>query len=110
MNRRALRQQFFRSFLDELMVVWPILSGLILLIVGLGIVVGVLEGWRLLDSVYFAFVTGLTIGYGDFVPHGLVPRVLAALIGATGILVTALTAAVAVKALPELSEAKQDER
>jgi hypothetical protein len=51
------------------------------------------------DSVYFSFVTGLTIGYGDLVPKTLLARALATLIGATGILVTALMAAVAVKAL-----------
>jgi len=27
------------------------------------------EGWRLLDSIYFVSVTVTTIGYGDFVPR-----------------------------------------
>ena len=40
---------------------------------------GLIEGWSLQDSIYFAFVSGLTIGYGD--------------------LLTGLVAAVAVKAL-----------
>ncbi len=26
------------------------------------------EGWPVVDSLYFAFVTGLTIGYGDLAP------------------------------------------
>ena len=100
MNRRALRRQFFRSLLTEVGVVWPVLSGLILAVLLLGVVVGMLEGWTLGESLYFACVTGLTIGYGDFVPHGAVTRVLAAIIGATGIVITALLAAVAVRALP----------
>ena len=33
-----------------------------------GIAMGRLEGWSLLDSCYFAFVTAVTLGYGDFSP------------------------------------------
>ena len=43
--------------------------------------------------------THVTIGYGDLVPMTLLTRTLAILIGISGILVTALVAAVAVKAL-----------
>ena len=53
------------------------------------------------ESVYFSFVTGLTIGYGDFAPKTLLGRVLAISIGVCGILVTALVAAVAVQALAD---------
>jgi Ion channel len=49
--------------------------------------------------IYFSFVSGLTIGYGDLVPGRLFTRVLAILIGLSGILGTALVAAIAVKAL-----------
>ena len=58
-----------------------------------------LEGWTVPESIYFSFVTGLTIGYGDLAPKTLMTRTLAILIGACGILLTALIAAVAVKAL-----------
>jgi potassium channel subfamily K len=33
-----------------------------------GIVMGRVEGWSLMDSVYYAFITGATLGYGDFSP------------------------------------------
>ena len=111
MNRRALRRQFFRSLGSELGVVWPVLSGLIVVVLVLGIVVGMLEGWTLGESLYFACVTGLTIGYGDYVPHGALARVLSATIGATGIVITALLAAVAVRSLPDApSEGERRER
>lgn len=87
------------GLLAGLRVVWPILSGLLVLIVVLGVAVGLIEGWRIQDSLYFSFVTGLTIGYGDLVPKTLISRALAVLIGLCGVLVTALVAAVAVKAL-----------
>ena len=35
----------------------------------------VVEGWSILDSIYFAVVTGLTIGYGDLVPQHSVSKV-----------------------------------
>lgn len=82
-----------------LQVVWPILSALLGLIVALGFAVGLLEGWSVQESIYFSFVTGLTIGYGDLAPKTLLTRTLAILIGVCGILLTALVAAVAVKAL-----------
>ena len=62
-------------------------------------VVGVIEGWSVHESIYFAFVTGLTIGYGDLAPKSSLTRVLAILIGVCGVLLTALVAAIAVKAL-----------
>jgi hypothetical protein len=46
-----------------------------------------------------SFVTGLTIGYGDLAPQTMLTRTLAVLIGVCGGLLTALFAAVAVKAL-----------
>jgi len=94
-----MRRGFTAGLLAGLRVVWPILSGLLGGIAVLGVAVGLIEGWRIQDSLYFSFVTGLTIGYGDLVPKTLVSRALAVLIGLCGVLVTALVAAVAVKAL-----------
>ena len=96
---RARRRAFFGQLVAELRIVWPVVSGLILLIVLLGVITGMIEGWPPASSLYFSFITGLTIGYGDLVPKLPITRVLAVLIGATGILLTALLAAVAVKAL-----------
>lgn len=50
------------------------------------------------EALYFTFVTGLTIGYGDFTPKHFSARVLALVIFA-GIVLTGLIAAVTVKAL-----------
>ena len=41
----------------------------------------VLEGWSFGDAVYFTFVTGLTIAYGDLVPRQAFARALAIGIG-----------------------------
>ena len=89
-----MRSRFARELLAGLKVVWPILSGLLATIAALGVVIGLLEGWSIWDSIYFAFVSGLTIGYGDLVPKTLMTRALAIAIGICGILLTALVAAI----------------
>ena len=107
----TLRKEFAAGLLTGLRVVWPILSALLLLIVGLGFLVGLREGWSLQESIYFAFITALTIGYGDFSPTSLLTRALAVVIGICGVLMTALVAAVAVKALTAVTEdRKRDDR
>ena len=85
-----------------------VLSGLLAIIVALGLAIGLLEGWSVQDSIYFSFVTGLTIGYGDFAPttpsRRLSQSALVIVIGICGVLVTALVAAIAVKALSASAE------
>jgi hypothetical protein len=99
MDARAMRRSFLAHFWGALRVVWPILSALLVVMVGLGVAVGRIEDWPLRDSLYFTFVSGLTIGYGDLVPKTLLARVLAIAIGITGILLTSLIAAIGVQAL-----------
>jgi hypothetical protein len=107
MNPRILRRNFLSGLFRGLRVVWPILSALLGLIVALGLLVGLREGWSIQEGIYFAFVSGLTIGYGDFAPKFLFSRVLAVLIGVCGVLLTALLAAIAVKALTEATEERE---
>ena len=104
MDSRTLRRNFVAGLVTGLRVVWPILSGLLGLIIATGLVAGWIEGWSVQESIYFAFVSGLTIGYGDLAPKLLPARALAIAIGVGGVLVTALVAAIAVKALTAASE------
>ncbi len=99
MESRTLRRNFWTGLTSGLRVVWPILSGLLGLMIALGLAIGLVEGWSVQDSIYFTFVSGLSIGYGDLVPRTLLTRILAILIGISGVLAIALVAAVAVKAL-----------
>jgi hypothetical protein len=62
-------------------------------------VVGFMEGWSVGDAVYFTFVTGLTIGYGDIVPRQALARALAIGIGLSGLFLTGLIAGIAVYAM-----------
>ena len=86
-TRRAIQRQFLHALGHYLHVVWPVLFGILAWQLGLGILIAWIERWSLGDGVYFTFVTGLTIGYGDLVPHQL------------GTVLTGLIAAIAVRAL-----------
>lgn len=110
MSKRDLRRRFFKELGRELHLAWPIVSGLVGLMLVLGVVIGWIEGWSLGDSVYFTFVTGLTIGFGDLVPKVLATRVMTIGIGACGILLTAMIAAVAVSALTATREREERSR
>jgi hypothetical protein len=73
MSRHGARREFLGGLISGLRVVWPILSGLVGSIVTLGLIVGAVEGWSIPESIYFSFISGLTIGYGDLVPTAPVP-------------------------------------
>jgi Ion channel len=99
MRSRRLRRIFFVELSRLLHVVWPILTGILFAMIGPGLLIGYIEKWRLDDALYFTFVTGLTIGYGDLAPRHVVSRLLAVMIGFAGIVLTGLVAAVSVEAL-----------
>jgi len=98
-SRRRMRRLFFKSLAQQLRVVWPIVSGILLVMVGSGLAIWRIEDWRIDEALYFTFVTGLTIGYGDFTPKHVSARLLALVIGFAGIVLTGLVAAVSVQAL-----------
>jgi voltage-gated potassium channel len=77
---------------------------LIALIVAGAAAVTLVEKMPFADTLYFAFVTGLTIGYGDIVMQTPVGRLIALLIGLIGILFTGLIVAVLVHAVRESFE------
>jgi len=99
MRLRQIRRIFFVELFRLIRVVWPILSGVLFAMVGPGLLIGHIERWRIDDALYFTFVTGLTIGYGDLTPRHVVSRLLAVMIGFAGIELTGLVASVSVEAL-----------
>ena len=97
---KSVRRHFLAALARGLYITWPVLSGILVIEVVLGLlIIGVIEGWSVGDAVYFSFVTGLTIGYGDIVPRQTLTRALAVVIGFGGILLTGLVAGIAVNAM-----------
>jgi hypothetical protein len=101
---QKLRIRFLVEFVHSLRIVWPVLSAIVILMVFLGFCAARLEHWGFGDGAYFALITGFTVGYGDFVPHHPLARVCAITIAFLGIVMTAIIAAAAVKALGRAQE------
>jgi len=95
----TLQRRFFVALGRAFHVTWPVLSAILALQLALGLLTGFVEGWSLGDTVYFTFITGLTIGYGDLVPRQALTRALAIGIGFAGLFLTGLIAAIAVYAM-----------
>ena len=90
---------FFHYVFRIIKFIWPIFSSLLILIMLLGIVIGMREGWTIGDSLYFSFITGFTIGYGDLTPHYPFTKILAVVLAAVGFLFTGILVGIAVEAL-----------
>ena len=102
MNRptpKSLRRRFLVALVRAIHVTWPVLSAIIAIQLALGLLTGFVEGWSIGDAIYFTFITGLTIGYGDLVPRQALTRALAIGIGYFGLFATGVIAAMAVYAM-----------
>ena len=95
---------FNRTFLHYALGVKETLMSLVVLLVLNGIALSKLENLPISAAIYFAFVTGLTIGYGDIVPYTMAGRIISILCGVVGVILVGLTVAVATRALAKHHE------
>jgi voltage-gated potassium channel len=101
---------FQHYFLQALWKIRAIVLGLFAWLVVDAAAIAYFEKMPFADALYFTFVTGLTIGYGDIAAVTLMGRVVAILTGLLGILITGLTTAVAVFALRKTMEHPTDSK
>ena len=101
-----MRKRFLLALGHNLHIVWPVLSTILACQLVLGSLIAQLEHWSLGDGLYFTFVTGLTIGYGDLVPRQPLSRFLAIVVGLCGTVLTGVIAAIAVRALQTAADAE----
>ncbi len=91
---------FFRAIWHVKVVILALIT---LIVAGAGAIT-LIEKMPFSETLYFAFVTGLTIGYGDIVMKTSGGRLIALLIGFIGILFTGLLVAILVYAVRESLE------
>jgi voltage-gated potassium channel len=89
---------YLSYFVDDLAFAAPLLGLMATLIIALGLIVGRIESWNWFDSIYWAFITAITVGYGDIRPLQPVPRLLSILIALVGVTFTGLLVALAIDA------------
>jgi hypothetical protein len=92
---------FVRHFFRYAFYLRRILIGLLVLLFLGGYCISRLEDLHVGDGIYFACITGLSIGYGDITPATAWGRVFSVLIGLVGMIFVGLTVAVATRALAD---------
>lgn len=91
--------RFIHRFLHLCWHVSSICLALLVLIVAGAVGIAWVEDIPIGDAVYFAFISGLTIGYGDIVAGTTMGRVISVPLGLVGVLFTGMVVAAAVNAL-----------
>ena len=95
----------FFYMLGEMVVLgWPILFVLLSCITALALMVGRIESWNAIDSVYYGFITATTVGYGDIRPSQTSSKLLAVVIALIGMILTGIVVALAVEAVMGAAE------
>jgi voltage-gated potassium channel len=90
--------KFIQLFFYGIELAFPLLISLTLFITLLGMIVGSRESWHRFDSIYWAFITATTVGYGDIRPLKRLSKILSVLIALAGIIFTGILVALALNA------------
>lgn len=112
MNKPSLFRIRNHLLLENLTRVYWHIGGVVLWLYGAitvgGVAIAYLDGKPISDTLYLAFITALTIGYGDMTPEAPLSKVIAIAIGFLGIVFTGIVVAASLKAL-EMTIAEQKE-
>ena len=106
----SVRLLFLSSLLDGVRVTWPVLSSLLMLQTGLGIIVGTIEKWGAWDGILFCIDHGADNRLRRLGPAPTPDADFAVAIGFFGIALTGIVAALAVRALQATAAAQNGAR
>lgn len=73
-----------------------------------GVVVGRIEKLPIVDSIYYAFITATTVGYGDIKPVHRISKLIAVCIALVGLVTTGIIVTVGVVATQEAFDRHYD--
>ena len=89
---------FIKALYVLIRALFPIWGGIALIITLSGIWLADLEELPVTEGLYFAWVTGTTVGYGDIVPTNGLSQFLAVCVALLGIVMSGIIVAVALEA------------
>jgi voltage-gated potassium channel len=92
------------AFVHYALHIREMIGSLLLLIVFGGFAISKFEGIKLGDAIYFAFITALSIGYGDISPKTTMGKIVSVSIGLVGMLFIGITVAIASHALADTAK------
>ena len=90
---------FFQELLAVLKSVIKILCLLFAAIIIFGLILWRLEPLCFWQAQYLAFITALTVGYGDFYPKSTIAQMISILLGFLGIMLTGTIVAIVIRAI-----------
>lgn len=100
---------FLRFFFRYAGYLQGVVLALVLLLALGGVLVARFESRPLGEALYFAYITGLTIGYGDISPVTPLGRITSILIGLVGMVFTGVVVAIATRALADTAKSLRDQ-
>jgi hypothetical protein len=110
LKRLTLMRAFVRAFARYALYIREVIVSLILLIVLGGVTISQVEDIPLGEAVYFAFITGLSIGYGDISPSTGWGRLISVSIGLVGMLFVGISVAIATRALADVARQQSNRK
>lgn len=99
---------FIKLFVVTIGLAMPLLLAMALLVIVMAVIVGRREGWGVFDSIYWAFITATTVGFGDIHPESRLSRCLAVAIAFVGLIFTGIMVSIAVASTTHAFEKHMD--
>ncbi|WP_417748580.1 potassium channel family protein [Rosistilla oblonga] len=107
--RLTLFLDFVGTFIRYTLRLREVIMSLLVLIVSGGFIISKVEEIEIGDAVYFAFITALTIGYGDIAPTTPVGKIVSIGIGLVGMIFVGISVAIANRALADTAKKRYEQ-
>lgn len=98
---------FIKHTLHSFKVIRGVVFSLILILFLCAVGLSTFDDMPFGDAVYLTAITALTVGYGDLAPSSAMGRLISAVVGLIGIVITGLVVSIAVHAMTKTMEHKK---